>query len=137
MYLNVFNHSCHELTWVCIHPLAYRVLSNKEQRRLYDRVGHKAFLKNEEPLDSDDDYQTNFHFGFPDFFHDFDDSPFGGEWRFHQEEEDGHYGHYSFERQKFTFFFGDADEYEDEYYYWKLFLYSEWLLRFNVFIFYS
>ncbi|XP_030586357.1 dnaJ homolog subfamily B member 9-like [Archocentrus centrarchus] len=96
---------------------AYRVLSNKEQRRLYDRVGHKAFLKNEDPVDSEDDDQASFHFSFPDFFHDFDDSPFGGEWRFHQEEEDGHYGQYSFERQRFSFYFGDADDYEDEYYF--------------------
>ncbi|XP_039884785.1 dnaJ homolog subfamily B member 9-like [Simochromis diagramma] len=98
---------------------AYRVLSNKEQRRAYDRVGHGAFLKNEDLVKPEDEYQTSFHFSFPDFFHDFDDSLFGGQWRFHQEEdeEDGRYDHYSFEGERFSFYFGDPDEYEEEYYF--------------------
>lgn len=96
--------------------LAYRVLSNKEQRRAYDRVGHGAFLKNEDLVKPEDEYQTSFHFSFPDFFHDFDDSLFGGQWHFHQDEEDGRYDHYSFEGERFSFYFGDPDEYEEEYF---------------------
>lgn len=82
-------------------------------------MGHEAFLKNEDLVKPEDEYQTSFHFSFPDFFHDFDDSLFGGQWSFQQEEdeEDGRYEHYSFEGQRFGFYFGDPDEYEEEYYF--------------------
>lgn len=100
---------------------AYTVLSNKEKRRLYDSVGHKAFLKNDKSVDPDDEYETRFPFGFEDLFHDFDDSPFMEDqyfhWSFDQDEEDGPYEHYSFEEPGFSFYFGDGDESEEDLYY--------------------
>lgn len=97
---------------------AYRVLSNKETRRLYDNVGHVAFLKDEDPVDPEDEHETR-PFGFEDLFHDFEDSPFVEEplfhWTFHQDgsEEDGPYQHYSIEEPGFSFYFGDEEE--DQY----------------------
>ncbi|XP_022601261.1 dnaJ homolog subfamily B member 9-like [Seriola dumerili] len=102
---------------------AYTVLSNKEKRRLYDSVGHEAFLKNEVSVDAEDEDETSFHFSFPDFFHDFDDSPFVEEphfhWSFHQdwEDEDDPYDYYSFDDSGFNFYFGDGDENEEEHHY--------------------
>ncbi len=99
------------------------VLSNKEKRRLYDSVGHEAFLKDEAPVDPEDAHEASFHFSFADFFHDFDDGPFVEEphfhWSFHPdgEDEDGPYKHYSFEEPGFGFYFGDGDENEEEYHY--------------------
>ncbi|KAF1391534.1 hypothetical protein PFLUV_G00043120 [Perca fluviatilis] len=102
---------------------AYTVLSNKEKRRLYDSVGHEAFLKNEAPVDPEDEHdETSFHFGFEDLFHDFDDSPFVEEsyfhWSFHQdgEDENGPYEHYTYEGPGFSFYFGDEDENEENHY---------------------
>ncbi|XP_070707165.1 dnaJ homolog subfamily B member 9-like [Pempheris klunzingeri] len=105
---------------------AYTVLSNKEKRRLYDSVGHEAFLSDEASVDPEDEQETSFHFshnGFADLFHDFDDSPFVEETHFHwifqpdAEDEDGLYEHYSFEKPGFSFYFGDEDENEEEHYY--------------------
>lgn len=99
------------------------VLSNKEKRRLYDGVGHEAFLKEEASVDPEDAHEANFPFSFADFFQGFDDSPFVEEpyfhWSFHQdgEDEDGPYKQYSFEEPGFGFYFGDGDENEEEYYY--------------------
>ncbi|AWP02980.1 putative dnaJ -like subfamily B member 9-like [Scophthalmus maximus] len=98
---------------------AYRVLSNEEKRRLYDSVGHEAFLKNQGFVDAEE--YTSSHFSFPDFFHDFNDSPFGEEphftWSFPPdwEDEDGPQEPYGFEGPGFSFYFGDGDEIEDEY----------------------
>ncbi|XP_012733591.2 dnaJ homolog subfamily B member 9 [Fundulus heteroclitus] len=100
---------------------AYAVLSDKKKRRLYDSVGHEAFLENQaslEPEDDDDDDETSFHFSFSDFLQDFHDSAFMDEphlhWSFLQdvEEEDVQYKRYSFEESTFYF----EDEYEGEYY---------------------
>ncbi|KAM4582688.1 dnaJ homolog subfamily B member 9-like [Fundulus diaphanus] len=99
---------------------AYAVLSDKKKRRLYDSVGHEAFLENQASLESedDDDDEAGFHFSFSDFFQDFHDSPFMDEphlhWSFLQdvEEEDVQYKRYSFEESTFYF----EDEYEGEYY---------------------
>ncbi|XP_034079820.1 dnaJ homolog subfamily B member 9-like [Gymnodraco acuticeps] len=102
---------------------AYTVLSNKEKRRLYDRVGHEAFLKEEASVDPEDEDETSFHFNFEDLFHDFNDSPFVEEshfqWSFHQdgEEEDGPYEQYSFVGPGFNFYVGDDDENEEDFYY--------------------
>ncbi|KAI3370188.1 hypothetical protein L3Q82_024966 [Scortum barcoo] len=89
---------------------AYMVLSNKEKRRLYDSVGHEAFLKDQASVEPEDAHEANFPFSFSDFFHDFDDSPFVEEsyfqWSFHQDE------HYYFEEPGFDFYFGDGDENE-------------------------
>lgn len=105
-------------------PPAYTVLSNKERRKLYDSVGHEAFLNDEVSNDDDENEEdTGFHFSFSDFFHDFDDSPFGEEphfhWTFHQEGEDEHslYEHYTFEGPGSSFYFVDGDDSEEEYYY--------------------
>nr|XP_020448951.1 dnaJ homolog subfamily B member 9-like isoform X2 [Monopterus albus] len=97
---------------------AYTVLSNKEKRRLYDSTGHEAFLQNMASVDPNDEDETNFHFSFSDFFHDFDDSPHF-QWSVHQdgEDEDGPYEHYSFEVPGFSFYFEDGDENEEEYHY--------------------
>ncbi|XP_071350222.1 dnaJ homolog subfamily B member 9-like [Trachinotus anak] len=100
---------------------AYKVLSDKEKRRLYDSVGHEAFLKNEVSVDAEDEDETSFHFSFSHFFHDFDDGSFVEEphvrWSFQQdwEDEDDSYGHYSFEEPDFNFYFGDENE-EQQYY---------------------
>lgn len=100
--------------------LAYAVLSDKKKRRLYDSVGHEAFLENHASLE--DEEETNFHFSFSDFFHGFHDSPFMDEphihWSFLQEEEeeDIQYKHYSFEDSTFSFYFDDENE--DGHYYW-------------------
>ncbi|KAK5872295.1 hypothetical protein PBY51_013010 [Eleginops maclovinus] len=102
---------------------AYTVLSNKEKRRLYDSLGHKAFLKEDTSVEPEDDHETSFHFIFEDLFHDFNDSPFVEEsnfhWHFHQdgEDEDGLYEQYSFEEPGFDFNFGDGDENEEDFYY--------------------
>ncbi|XP_047438075.1 dnaJ homolog subfamily B member 9-like [Mugil cephalus] len=104
---------------------AYTVLSNKERRRLYDSVGHEAFLNNEASVEEPDDvHEANFHFSYSDFLHDFhDDSPFMEEPHFYWssdqevEYEDVQYSHYSFEGPAFSFHFGDADEIEEEYHY--------------------
>lgn len=102
---------------------AYTVLSNKDKRRLYDSVGHEAFLKNEAFSDPEDEHETSFSFSFSDFFSVFDDGPFVEEPHFHwsfdqgMEDEDGQYEHYSFEGQEFSFYFGDVDENEDVHLY--------------------
>ncbi|XP_022073540.1 dnaJ homolog subfamily B member 9-like [Acanthochromis polyacanthus] len=98
---------------------AYTVLSNKDKRKLYDSVGHEAFLNN----DPDDEQEMSFSFSFSDFFSDFDDGPFVDELHFHWSfdhgvaDEDGQYEHYSFEDPEFSFYFGDLDENEDVYLY--------------------
>lgn len=92
---------------------AYAVLLNKEKRRLYDRVGHEAFLKTEASVEPDDDRETTFSFSFPD---EFEDSPFIEDlyfqWSFHEEEQ---YEHYNFEGQSFSFYDGDEHENEEDY----------------------
>lgn len=99
------------------------MLSDKEKRRLYDRVDHDTFLKNEASVDPEDEDETSFHFSFSDFFHDFEDSLFMEEshfhWSFNQdgEDEDGLYEHYSFEGPGFNLYFGNEDENEEEYHY--------------------
>ncbi|XP_031711204.1 dnaJ homolog subfamily B member 9-like [Anarrhichthys ocellatus] len=100
---------------------AYRVLSNKEKRKLYDFVGHEAFLNDEASVDQDHEHETmSFHFGFEDLF---DDSPFVEEpflhWTFAQdgEDENGLYNHYGVEDNGHSFYFADDEEEEDEYYY--------------------
>ncbi|XP_040890057.1 dnaJ homolog subfamily B member 9-like [Toxotes jaculatrix] len=102
---------------------AYTVLSNKEKRRLYDSVGHEAFLKSEVSVDAEDEEgdETSLHFSFSDFLHDFDDSVFAEEphvhWSFHQDwEDDGPYEHNGFGEPGFSFYFGDGDENEEDYY---------------------
>uniref|UniRef100_UPI0037E7CAED dnaJ homolog subfamily B member 9 n=1 Tax=Semicossyphus pulcher TaxID=241346 RepID=UPI0037E7CAED len=101
---------------------AYKVLSDKEKRRLYDSVGHAAFLSDEEPsFDPEDQHDTGFQFSFADFFHDFDDSPFAEEqffqWSFHQDGEDEGAQFEYFDEASFNFPFGDGGENEDEHYF--------------------
>ncbi|XP_068576416.1 dnaJ homolog subfamily B member 9-like [Cebidichthys violaceus] len=102
---------------------AYTVLSNKEKRKLYDFVGHEAFLNDEASVDQDDEHETSFPFGFEDLFRDFDDSPFIEEpffhWTFSQdgEDENGLYNHYGVEEFGYSFYF-DEEEEEDHYYYY-------------------
>lgn len=102
--------------------LAYAVLSDKKKRRLYDNVGHEAFLENQASFEAeDDDDETSFHFSFSDIFQDFHDSPFLDEPRFHWsflqevEEEDFQNKHYSFEESTFSFYFDDEND-EEHYY---------------------
>lgn len=68
------------------------MLSNQKKRTLYDRVGHEAFLNNEAPVDSKEEYSDDFDFLFADLFHDNDDDPFVEEpyfhWSFYQTAED-------------------------------------------------
>ncbi|XP_041836001.1 dnaJ homolog subfamily B member 9-like [Melanotaenia boesemani] len=96
---------------------AYSVLSDKEKRRLYDHMGHEAFLQKEASVDPDDEDETSFPFSFSDFFRDFDDDPFVEEPHFHwsvlQEEE----YFTSFEGPNFSFSFEYEDENEEETYY--------------------
>ncbi|KAM3621942.1 uncharacterized protein V6R79_018084 [Siganus canaliculatus] len=98
---------------------AYKVLSNKEERKLYDSMGHEAFLRKDTATDPEAEHDSPFHFTFTDLFHDFDDSPFEEEmfvhWSHHQDEEgDFPYKHFSFD-PGFSFYFGDMDEDEDVY----------------------
>lgn len=99
-------------------PPAYQVLSDKEKRRLYDSMGHEAFLKNDAPEDKPED---GFDFSFADFFHDFDDGPFVREpfvhWSFHDDLQDENlpFQDYSFEEPIFSVYFGDENE--EEYLY--------------------
>ncbi|KAM4741790.1 dnaJ homolog subfamily B member 9-like isoform 1-T3 [Anableps anableps] len=98
---------------------AYAVLSDKKKRRLYDSMGHEAFLKNQASFEDED--ETGFHSSFSDFFQNFHDSPFMDEphihWSFIQEEEeeDIQYKHYNFEESTFSFYFDDENE-EGHYY---------------------
>lgn len=102
---------------------AYKVLSNKEKRRLYDSVGHETFLKPDAPGDPEDDHEMSFFVSIADLLHDFDGSPFAEQpyfhWSFHQDGEDetGSYESYSFEEPDFGFYFGDGDENEDHHFY--------------------
>ncbi|KAE8298684.1 DnaJ-like protein subfamily B member 9 Microvascular endothelial differentiation gene 1 protein [Larimichthys crocea] len=100
---------------------AYKVLSNKEQRRLYDNIGHDAFVKKDSPVHSEDEHDASSFFSFTEFFHDFDDGSFVEEPVFHfyqgGEDEGGQYEHYSFEDPGFTFFFGDAEADEEDLYF--------------------
>ncbi|XP_041639449.1 dnaJ homolog subfamily B member 9-like [Cheilinus undulatus] len=96
---------------------AYKVLSDKEQRRQYDSVGHAVFLNRDKTsLNPEDQPETGFHFSFADFFHHFDESILMEEEVFHwsfKEEGGGAYEHYSFQEPGFSFLFHDSDEYED------------------------
>ncbi|XP_035517608.1 dnaJ homolog subfamily B member 9-like, partial [Morone saxatilis] len=119
----VYLHCCICISALFSPLLAYKVLSNKEKRRLYDSVGHDAFLNNDASVDPEDEQEGNFHFSFADVFHSFDDSPFAEEpyfqWSFHQDEEDedGLYEHYTFGEPSFSFYFGDGDEDEEDHHY--------------------
>ncbi|XP_038144023.1 dnaJ homolog subfamily B member 9-like [Cyprinodon tularosa] len=101
---------------------AYAVLSDKKKRRLYDNVGHEAFLENQASFEAEDeDDETSFHFSFSDILQDFHDSPFLDEPRFHWsflqevEEEDFQNKHYSFEESTFSFYFDDENDGEHYY----------------------
>ncbi|XP_032405914.1 dnaJ homolog subfamily B member 9-like [Xiphophorus hellerii] len=106
---------------------AYAVLSDKKKRRLYDSVGHEAFLENqasfEDEDEDEDEDETSFHFSFSDLFQDFHESAFMDEphvqWSFFQEEEEEeeyiHDRHYSSEETAFSFYFDDGNE-EEHYY---------------------
>ncbi|KAM7422410.1 hypothetical protein PAMA_010453 [Pampus argenteus] len=100
---------------------AYKVLSNKENRRLYDSLGHEAFLNDESSVNPEDEHEQSFHFSFSDLFQDFNDAFFEEETHFHWsfpqdwEDEDGLYEHYSFEGPAQYFYFGDENENEKEY----------------------
>ncbi|CAJ1051127.1 dnaJ homolog subfamily B member 9-like [Xyrichtys novacula] len=103
---------------------AYKVLSDKEKRRLYDNVGHADFLQEgEASYDPEDQHESNFHFSFADFFHEFDEDPFVEEHVFHwdleqdEEDEDGSHEDYSFEEPGFSFYFGDGGENEEMHFY--------------------
>lgn len=54
---------------------AYRVLSNKEKRRLYDSEGHAASQQASTPTDPMDEQVDDLLFTFTDLFHD-SDCPF-------------------------------------------------------------
>ncbi|XP_054879762.1 dnaJ homolog subfamily B member 9-like [Poeciliopsis prolifica] len=102
---------------------AYAVLSDKKKRRLYDSVGHEAFLENPDSFEDED--ETSFHFSFSDLFQDFHDIAFMDEphihWSFFQEEEEEeeeeyfHNRHYSSEDSTFSFYFDDGNEEEHHY----------------------
>ncbi|KAM9361432.1 dnaJ homolog subfamily B member 9-like isoform 1-T2 [Symphorus nematophorus] len=102
---------------------AYKVLSNQEQRRLYDSMGHEAFLNKDDAVDSEDEHDDSFHFSFADFFHDVDGSPFMEEphfhWSFAQDggSEDSPHHHQPFEEHGFRFYFVDGDEDEENDYF--------------------
>lgn len=94
---------------------AYTVLSDKRKRRLYDALGHEAFLKDEASVRPKDADETSFQFSFSDLFQDFADGSFGEESPSHQsscqewEDEDGYY---SSEGAGFSFYAGGGDEEE-------------------------
>ncbi|XP_034549508.1 dnaJ homolog subfamily B member 9-like [Notolabrus celidotus] len=99
---------------------AYKVLSDKEKRKLYDNAGHAAFLQEEEAsYNSEDRHESSFHFSFADFFNEFDENPFVEEeifhWSFQQdwEDEGGSFEHFSFVEPGFSFFYEDGDENEE------------------------
>lgn len=90
---------------------AYQVLSNKEKRRLYDSVGHAAFLQDDAPADPQDEHVDDFLFTFADLL-----SPFLEEPSFHwsfdpfEDEEDALYQHYSSEGSVLNLYFGEENE---------------------------
>lgn len=98
---------------------AYKVLSNKEKRRLYDSVGHETFLNSDAPGEPEDDDDMGFFFNIEDILHDFDGSPFAEQpyfhWSFHQDGDDE--AGYSFEDPNFGFYFGDGDENEENHFF--------------------
>lgn len=96
-------------------PPAYKVLSDKGKRRLYDNVGHAAFKQDKETsYNPEDGHESSFHFSFADFFHDFDESPFVEEqmfhWSFHQDvkDEGDLYEQYTFEEHGFSFYYDEG-----------------------------
>ncbi|KAM9859606.1 dnaJ homolog subfamily B member 9 isoform 1-T3 [Aulostomus maculatus] len=97
---------------------AYKVLSNKDSRRLYDTLGHEAFLKDAASLQPDDADDAGSQFSFSDLFGEFDDSAFVEDthflWSFPAgwEDEEGPYEYYSFESPTFSFHFGGENEEE-------------------------
>ncbi|XP_034023583.1 dnaJ homolog subfamily B member 9-like [Thalassophryne amazonica] len=104
---------------------AYTVLSNKEKRRLYDHLGHEAYLKNEASQDPGDGQDPIFHFSFADLFENLHDDPFMEEpvfrWTFNQDgmDEENLQEHYIFQDSSIFepmdfMFFGDGDEKEEE-----------------------
>lgn len=98
-------------------PPAYSVLSDKKKKRLYDLVGHEAYLQTE-ASDPEGEPQNSFHWSFSDFF---DGHPFVDEssfhWSFIQVEEDARYKSYSFQESNINFYFEDMFENEEDYYY--------------------
>ncbi|XP_058488849.1 dnaJ homolog subfamily B member 9 [Solea solea] len=103
---------------------AYKVLSNKEKRRFYDIVGHESFLHSQGSVDAE--HETHAHFTFSNFVYDFGENlfeksqfhwNFAQDWEEEEEEEDDDdpYEHYTSEAPSFSLFYGDGDEFEDEY----------------------
>ncbi|XP_076012774.1 dnaJ homolog subfamily B member 9-like [Genypterus blacodes] len=98
---------------------AYEVLSNKEKRKLYDRLGHDAFKEDGSFPNPEPSFNFNFNFNdmFSDYFEDDDEDPFMREahsrWRFAEAEDDPSV-RYSYRFQE-PMFFGRGDTvYVDE-----------------------
>lgn len=94
---------------------AYKVLSNKEERRLYDQLGHGTFVKNGTPGDPSDaaDPQDGHWPNYDDIFHFFEDDPFNEEPYFMWSSPDDS----AFSGPEFNFVFSDGDEYEEDYFF--------------------
>ncbi|XP_019736785.1 dnaJ homolog subfamily B member 9 [Hippocampus comes] len=76
---------------------AYLLLCNKKKRRLYDILGHDAFLKNEASVDSMEDDKESFFVNFQDL-DGLDEMPFRWSFTHDGEDEEGPHGYYSFDR---------------------------------------
>lgn len=98
------------------------MLSTKEKRRRYDRVGHEAFLKDEASEDPEDELDTSFPFPLEDLFHNLDGNPFTEDTFFRGTfypdgaDMDGLNKHYIIEELDYSFYLGDEEE-EEHYFY--------------------
>lgn len=82
------------------------MLSNTEDRKLYDRLGHNAFVKNGASSDPEEEQGRSFD----DIFQFFEDDFM---WSFPDENAEL----YTFHAQEFTYVFSDGDEYEEDNYF--------------------
>ncbi|XP_061584578.1 dnaJ homolog subfamily B member 9-like [Cololabis saira] len=95
---------------------AYSVLNDKEKRKLYDRMGHEAFLENEAA--DPEENETSFFSSFSEFLVDLRHILLSGEphthWSLFQDEVP--HEHYTAGTPD-SFYFEDMDENEEEYLY--------------------
>lgn len=92
---------------------AYKVLSSSEGRKLYDRLGHEAFVKNASGV-SQKEQEPNFD----DIFHFFGEDMFEMDTDFMWTSDDSDHQH-TFQSHEFTYVFSNdhEDAFDEEYFF--------------------